>query len=208
VRAGRFRSDLYYRLNVILIELPPLRERAEDIPLLAMHFLEKQRVWGSPVSEIETEAMEALVRHPWPGNVRELENAIKGAVALASGSVLRYDDLPDTIAPRSRKRDNDSSLIDIERPLPDLTGSLVGRVEREYFVRLLTQYRGNVAQCARHSGLSRRSVTQKLQKYGLDRSRFRSSAILGTSASTACLDDDADNEADHRSPPPSVSGCG
>jgi DNA-binding NtrC family response regulator len=208
VRAGRFRSDLYYRLNVILIELPPLRERAEDIPLLAMHFLEKQRVWGSPVSEIETEAMEALVRHPWPGNVRELENAIKGAVALASGSVLRYDDLPDTIAPRSRKRDNDSSLIDIERPLPDLTGSLVGRVEREYFVRLLTQYRGNVAQCARHSGLSRRSVTQKLQKYGLDRSRFRSSAMLGTSASTACLDDDADNEAEDQSPPPSVSGCG
>ncbi|MHC5540875.1 helix-turn-helix domain-containing protein, partial [Singulisphaera rosea] len=71
-----------------------------------------------------------------------------------------------------------SSLIDIERPLPDLTNDLIGRVERDYFVRLLARYKGNVARCAKHSGLSRRSVTQKLQKYDLDRTRFKDAVVV------------------------------
>ena len=83
VKKGRFRADLFYRLNVIRIDLPPLRERTEDIPLLAMHFLEKHRTQkGTPVTEIATDAMQALLRHNWPGNVRELENAIKAGIAL------------------------------------------------------------------------------------------------------------------------------
>jgi DNA-binding NtrC family response regulator len=174
VRNGRFRADLFYRLNVIRIELPPLRERTEDIPLLAMHFLEKHRTQKSPlVVEIASEAMQALLRHNWPGNVRELENAIKAAVALADGSMLRRDDLPESVAPRTVHPPRGSSLLDIERALPDLTCDLIGQVEREYFVRLLCQYKGNVARCARHSGLSRRSVTQKLHKYGLERAAFK-----------------------------------
>ena len=82
---------------MIRIDLPPLRERTEDIPLLAMHFLEKQRSLGGhpPVTEIDSEAMQALLLHTWPGNVRELENAIKAGVALADGSVLHRDDLPE-----------------------------------------------------------------------------------------------------------------
>jgi DNA-binding NtrC family response regulator len=174
VRNGRFRADLFYRLNVIRIELPPLRERTEDIPLLAMHFLEKHRSGKSPVvDEIHFEAMQALLRHNWPGNVRELENAIKAAVALADGSILHRDDLPETVAPRTVHAPRHKSLLDVDRALPDLTLDLIGRVEREYFVRLLAQYKGNVARCARHSGLSRRSVTQKLQKYGLERKAFK-----------------------------------
>ncbi len=169
VKKGRFRADLFYRLNVIRIDLPPLRERTEDIPLLAVHFLEKHRPEkGTPVSEISSEAMQALLRHQWPGNVRELENAIKAGIALADGSVLKRDDLPESVAPRVSQAERSNSTLDIERSLPDLTCDLIGQVEREYFVRLLSQYKGNVARCSRHSGLSRRSVTQKLQKYGLE----------------------------------------
>ncbi|AGA30845.1 sigma-54-dependent transcriptional regulator [Singulisphaera acidiphila] len=179
VKAGRFRSDLFYRLNVIRVDLPALRERPEDIPLLAMYFLEKFKPMSTPpVTEIDSEAMQALIDHTWPGHVRELENAIKAAVAMADGSVIHRDALPPAVAPRARKPINTSPLIDIERPLPDLTNDLIGRVERDYFVRLLAQYRGNVARCAKHSGLSRRSVTQKLQKYELDRTRFKDAAFV------------------------------
>ncbi|WP_406693625.1 sigma-54 dependent transcriptional regulator [Singulisphaera sp. Ch08] len=179
VKAGRFRSDLFYRLNVIRIDLPALRERPEDIPLLAMHFLEKFKPMSTPpVTEIDSEAMQTLIDHTWPGHIRELENAIKAAVAMADGSIIHRDALPPAVAPRTRKPINTSPLIDIERPLPDLTNDLIGRVERDYFVRLLAQYRGNVARCAKHSGLSRRSVTQKLQKYELDRTRFKDAAFV------------------------------
>ena len=181
VKNGRFRADLFYRLNVIRIDLPPLRERTEDIPLLAMHFLEKHRsLKGTPVTEMATDAMQALLHHNWPGNVRELENAIKAGVALANGSVLHRDDLPESVAPRTSHAQRSSSLLDVERSLRDLTCDLIGQVEREYFVRLLSQYKGNVARCARHSGLSRRSVTQKLQKYGLERAEFKETSRKGS----------------------------
>ncbi len=180
VKAGRFRSDLFYRLNVVRVDLPPLRDRAEDIPLLAMHFLDKfTRMSTPPVTSINTEAMQALLDHHWPGHVRELENAIKAAVAMAEGTVIHRDALPATVAPRASRQTGNihHPLIDIERPLPDLSNDLIGRVERDYFTRLLVRYKGNVARCAKHSGLSRRSVTQKLQKYDLDRTRFKDASI-------------------------------
>jgi DNA-binding NtrC family response regulator len=174
VKKGRFRADLFYRLNVIRIDLPPLRERVEDISLLVAHFLQQQRsLGGTRVTEIASDAMQALLLHSWPGNVRELENAIRAGVVLAEGSVLRRDDLPETVAPRTARPLRGNSLIDIDRPLPELTADLIGQVERDYFTRLLSQFKGNVARCARHSGLSRRSVTQKLQKYSLERTRFK-----------------------------------
>jgi DNA-binding NtrC family response regulator len=131
-----------------------------------------------PVTEIDSEAMQTLLDHTWPGHVRELENAIKAAVAMAEGSVIHRDALPVTVAPRARRLAGSNSLIDIERPLPDLTNDLISQVERDYFTRLLARYKGNVARCAKHSGLSRRSVTQKLQKYSLDRMRFKDVAAL------------------------------
>jgi DNA-binding NtrC family response regulator len=174
VEAGRFRKDLFYRLNVIRFELPPLRERKEDIPLLATHFVQKYRPHRTtPDFEIDTEAMQALLEHDWPGNVRELENTIKSAIALTSGTSIRREALPESVAPRQSRRSGSHQLIDIEQRLPELTDDLIGQVEREYFSRILSEYRGNVARCARHSGLSRRSVTQKLQKYGLDRCEFK-----------------------------------
>jgi DNA-binding NtrC family response regulator len=176
VSAGRFLKDLFYRLNVIRLELPPLRDRKEDIPLLATHFLQRHRsTASSSAKEFEPDAMQALLHYDWPGNVRELENAIKSAIALAAGSVIRLENLPERLVPRLSRR-NSGSLINIDQRLPVLTDTLISQVEREYFLRLLTEYRGNVARCARHSGLSRRSVAQKLQKYGLDRLRFKRQA--------------------------------
>jgi len=173
VKAGRIRSDLFYRLSVIRIDLPPLRERVEDVPLLVAHFLDDQREQSfPPVTEVDPEAMEAMMHHAWPGNVRELENAVRAAVAMTEGPILRRGSLPATVAPRSSEPAG-GPLIDIDRPLHSVTDTLIERVERDYFQQLLERYRGNVARCALHSGLSRRSVTQKLQKYGLDRRAFR-----------------------------------
>src|SRR4051812_6030436 len=129
VKAGRFRSDLFYRLNVIRIDLPPLRERPEDIPLLSMHFLDKLTTKSTPpVTEIGHDAMQALLAHSWPGNVRELENAIKAAVAMADGSVIQREALPASIAPRPARGNDPGPLIDIEKSLPDLTDDLVAQV--------------------------------------------------------------------------------
>ncbi len=174
VKAGRFRQDLFFRIAVIRIDLPPLRDRVEDIPLLAMHFLERLAArCNPPVTQIHTSAMQALLEHRWPGNVRELENAIRAAVAMAEGSVVRREWLPATVAPRQDRATATSPLIDIDRPLRELTGDLISRVESAYFTRLLARYKGNVARTAKHSDLSRRSVTQKLHKYDLDRLRFK-----------------------------------
>jgi len=173
VKAGRFRADLYYRLKVVLIDLPPLRERKEDIPLLAAHFVEKHASPANPITEIDWAAMQVLLQHHWPGNVRELENAIKAATAMAEGPIIHRNLLPESIAPRTPAAQAGPGLIDIDVRLPDLTEELVGQVEREYLQRVLSEYNGNVARCARHSGLSRRSVTQKLQKYGLEREAFK-----------------------------------
>jgi DNA-binding NtrC family response regulator len=161
---------------VIRIDLPPLRDRVEDIPLLAMHFLEQFAPMSTPpVTEVHSEAMQALLDHRWPGNIRELQNAIRAAVAMADGSIVHRESLPATIVPREERAHPSSTLIDIDRPLRELTGDLVSRVERDYFARLLARYKGNVARTAKHSALSRRSVTQKLQKYELDRMRFKRS---------------------------------
>jgi len=183
IKAGRFRPDLFYRLNVIRIEMPPLRERPEDIPLLAMHFLEKLKTKSTPpVTAIDHEAMQALVAHRWPGNVRELENAIRAAVAMADGATIHRHTLPASVAPRAVPGEGSGSLIDIDRPLPEVTEALVARVERDYFAQLLERYRGNIARCAKHSGLSRRSVAQKLQKYDLDRTQFKNPSCSELSA--------------------------
>ncbi len=116
VKKGRFRADLFYRLNVIRIELPPLRQRTEDIPLLATHFVQKHGIAsGVARTEIASDAMQALLRHEWPGNVRELENAIKAALAMTDGAVIRRDDLPESVAPRSEEAPRSGSLVDIER---------------------------------------------------------------------------------------------
>ena len=174
VEAGRFRKDLFYRLNVIRLELPPLRERKEDVPLLATHFLERYRSNATtPVTEIDPDAMQTLLQHDWPGNVRELENAIKSAIAFADGSIIRRANLPETLLPRLPQK-----LAGCAHRYRAAASRAHGRPHRPGRARvlpaLLTEYHGNVARYARHSGLSRRNATQKNQRYGLERIQLSS----------------------------------
>jgi two-component system response regulator PilR (NtrC family) len=179
IHKGRFREDLYYRLNVIPIHLPPLRERREDIPLLAMNFLAKySEKTKRPIRGIAPEAMEILLRYHWPGNVRELENAIEHAVALGTGAVLAPESLPDQIRdespgsgadrpePGSIEREVHPRLSTLDSPL-DLD-AIVSRVERDLILEALRQAGWVQKKTAQALGLSFESFRYRMKKHGID----------------------------------------
>ena len=160
VRAGRFREDLYYRLNVISINLPPLRERREDIEPLARHFLETAaRRMKKEVRAIDDAALEALVRYDWPGNVRELENVIERAVILAKNGMISAGLLP----LGGRK----------EAPAPAGSPPLVSldEVERRHITAVLRETGFHKSRTAEILGLSRKTLDRKISEYGLDERR-------------------------------------
>jgi two-component system response regulator AtoC len=169
---GKFREDLFYRLNVIKIDVPPLRERPEDIQLLAIHFTQKYAAPGSPPPTIAPEAMEILLGHAWPGNVRQLENAIERACITCRDGTIRAANLPPELA------DGGSSAatpfkVDLSRPLVEQIAALTAAVEENYLRAALHQTRGHVGNCAQLSGLSRRSVTEKIAQYKIDKAPFK-----------------------------------
>jgi DNA-binding NtrC family response regulator len=171
VRQGRFREDLYYRLNVVKIELPPLRERPEDIPLLATHFTEKYSRPGDPSLQISPEAMEVLLQNRWSGNIRQLENAIMRACVTARDGVIRPEDLPPELtAPQNARL---PFHIDLERHLPDLLRDITQEVEQQYIRKALKKSHGNIGRCARICGLSRRSISAKIAEYKINKSVFK-----------------------------------
>ena len=155
VTAGRFRSDLYYRLGVFPILVPPLRERPEDIPLLARHFaLKHARLLDRRIELIPPDAVEALVRYPWPGNVRELENVIERAVILTRGSALQVpvSDLDNHIAAKP------AAVV------RDLNG-------RDELLRILKETRGRVGGAngaAARMGVKRTTLISRMKKLGID----------------------------------------
>ncbi len=171
VRQGKFRQDLYYRLNVVKIELPPLRDRPEDIPLLATHFTEKYAQPGERPKHISPQAMEALLAYRWPGNIRELENAIERACVTSRDDIIQVDNLPPELsAPPAARLPVD---VDLNRQLPDLLRDTLAEVEKRYIRKALKKTRGNVGRCARICGLSRRSLTYKIAEYAIERKAFR-----------------------------------
>jgi DNA-binding NtrC family response regulator len=171
VKQGRFREDLYYRLNVIKIEVPPLRERLEDVPLLATHFAARYARVGEPPKEITPEAMERLLAHQWPGNIRELENAIERACVTARGPCIQAGDLPaEVVAPPAT--DNFRAL-DLDRPLGELLREATQQMEKLYLRKALSKSRGNVGRAAQICGLSRRSISAKLAEYHIDKTEFK-----------------------------------
>jgi two-component system NtrC family response regulator len=171
VAAGRFREDLYYRLNVVSIEVPPLRERLEDIPLLVNHFLARLVQRGLTPRTLARETLTRLLRYDWPGNVRQLEHLIEQMVVTTPGSVIEPENLPPQIVPL---REEPFSLdFDHTRPLHELTEEYTQRIERAYLVRVLEKYRGRIDRCAHHCGLSRRSISEKLRRYQIDKSEFK-----------------------------------
>src|SRR6516225_5317501 len=170
VQEGKFREDLYYRLNVVKIDLPPLRERAEDIPLLATHFAQKYVRPGERPKQLTPEAMEVLLGHSWPGNIRELENAIERASVTSRDEFIRPENLPRELTAPPRVRGGGS--VDIKRPLAELVAEMTADLERRYLRRMLKKCRGNIGRCAKLSGLSRRTITDKVALYKIDRKEF------------------------------------
>ncbi|KRT72735.1 MAG: response regulator [Candidatus Rokubacteria bacterium CSP1-6] len=157
VRAGRFRDDLYYRINVVTISLPPLRERREDIPLLLDHFVEKfSRRNGKRIGGLTREAREALLRYDYPGNVRELENLVERAVILTRDEVIGLEDLPLGVKEREGETSGETSLT-----------VLVEGLERRMIREALARADGVQTQAAEILGISERVLRYKLKKYGL-----------------------------------------
>jgi transcriptional regulator with PAS, ATPase and Fis domain len=151
VKNGTFRPDLYYRLHVFCIELPPLRDRREDIPLLVAHFLNKFCMATSrPVPQLSQEAIEVLMRHDWPGNVRELENAVERALVVGRGNEIRPADF--------------SFQFQVDEPKG---GKTLDDIERVHIERILRETQHNLSRAARILDIDRTTLYNKLRRYGL-----------------------------------------
>jgi DNA-binding NtrC family response regulator len=172
VTEGRFREDLFYRLNILHVELPPLRERSEDIPLLLGHFLDLYRArYASRVEGFTSEALEALVRYEWPGNVRELENAVERALAVVDAPRVPLEALPGEIASSSGRPRLSASLASLTfREVIELARD---RASREYLVLLMQEFGGNVTKAAERAGVERESLHRLLKRYGLRSNEFK-----------------------------------
>jgi DNA-binding NtrC family response regulator len=171
VRAGRFREDLYYRLNVIPIRLPPLRERAEDIPLLANHFLARfaARLGRAP-RELSAEAVGAMMTWAWPGNIREVENLMERASLLGQGAQLGLAELQGLAGLSSEPLQGlepEPEEIEERGGLKEIVRVYTAQLERSYIQRVLNEEAGNVTRAARKLGISRKGLQLKMKEYGL-----------------------------------------
>jgi two-component system response regulator HydG len=154
---GALREDLYYRLNVILLQVPPLRERMDDVPILAMHFLRKYAAReGSAMSGIADDALNVLLGYSWPGNVRELENAVERAVVLGQGDRLRTQDLPVQV---HRRGDDQHPLVPAHLTLEEM--------EKLAIAQALKLTGGNKSEAAERLGIHRTSLYDKMRRYGI-----------------------------------------
>jgi transcriptional regulator with PAS, ATPase and Fis domain len=158
VKKGNFREDLYYRLNVILIETPPLRERTEDIPLLVDHFIKEfARANDKKVLGIDKDALEALKKYSWPGNIRELKNIIERMVVLTPHETLGLADVPQDIA--SKTQPAETSTLE--------SANTFKEAEKELIIKKLTRLNGNKSKAAKELGISRRTLYRKLSEYNI-----------------------------------------
>ena len=173
VKESKFREDLFYRLNVIKIDVPPLRDRPEDIPLLITHFLNKYARPNEPAKKVAPEAMDRLLGYRWPGNIRQLENAIERAAVTTVGDTINADNLPSQVI-GSLGEDRPKFDVDLKHPLPFYLQQATEQIERQYILKALEKSRGNVGRCAELCGLSRRSVSGKISQYGIDKYPFKS----------------------------------
>lgn len=157
VRAGEFRQDLFYRLNVVPVRLPDLKDRREDIPLLTQHFLEKLALQhGEPIRRFSNEAVRILMTHSWPGNVRELENAVEHALTMGRGDILLPEDLPVSVTAPERDIVHEATLDEVT----------LAEVERRYILRVLEKMGGHQIRTARVLGIDRRTLYRRLRQYG------------------------------------------
>ena len=166
VAKGQFREELYYRVNVIAIPLPPLRERKGDVALLAHTFLKKYgRGREQPLRGFETEALQILEAYPWPGNVRELQNVVERACALAEGETITARDLPDHLRAPRPTAGGEPAVGSL--PLKDAKEEWMRRLEASYLRELLERHRGNISQAARDAGVDRKTLHRLIKKHKL-----------------------------------------
>jgi DNA-binding NtrC family response regulator len=169
IKEGRFREDLYYRINVARIDLPPLRDRREDIPVLVEHFVERHAAeMGRQVTGVDPEVLDVLSRHHWPGNVREVQNALKHALAMCRQAVLSVEDLPDEIVVASGDRPGAAN-----GGFFHVRGQRIAAFEREYLTGLLRASAGDVSRAAREARIPRGTFYRLLKKHDIDPAAFR-----------------------------------
>jgi two-component system, NtrC family, response regulator HydG len=173
VEQGRFRQDLFYRLNVVVLRAPPLRERLDDLPLLAAHFLRKHG--GERPPSLHPDALDAMTAYSWPGNVRELENAVLHAIALHHGDVIGSESLPATIGGRSRSSSATVAVADDDtlEPLTDAKRRAASTFEQRYLTKVMERARGSVSEAARLAGLDRTNFRRLLQRHSIDPASFK-----------------------------------
>jgi DNA-binding NtrC family response regulator len=169
---GHFRKDLYYRLNVFPIEIPPLRERLEDIPHLTKTFLKKMnRINMKDIRDVSPRVMEAFQNYPWPGNIREMENLLERAYILETSSVLQPDSFPSELfesqVPLSSMPFSDSNT------LAEVRHKAIENVERHYLKRLMEKNRGRIKESAKDAGITTRQLHKLLTKYGIRKEEFK-----------------------------------
>ena len=167
IERGEFRADLFYRLNAFTIVLPPLRDRREDIPLLAYHFLQRAKAKvNKHVSGIETEALNLLMQYHWPGNLRELENVIERAVVLTETDAIRVEDLP--LVLRGDTPGRRMAVAPGREGLHALKQRMLDQIEREAIIQYLKQHNGNITRAAQAAGISRRTLHRLLIKHRIE----------------------------------------
>ena len=171
VAGGTFRQDLYYRINVFPLHLPPLRERPEDVPLLVQHFIGRYRErLGKPCDGISPAALARFQAYEFPGNVRELENKIHQAMVVAAGPVIEEADVA---LPLPAARAARGGRIDLARPFRELKQEAIDAFETQYLTELLREHQGNLAQAARAAGMDRKNLWALVERHGLDRAQFK-----------------------------------
>jgi DNA-binding NtrC family response regulator len=163
VKEGRFREDLYYRLSVVTLRVPPLRERTEDLPLLAAHALRQARDAGARAATISEEALALLSRYDWPGNVRELENTIAHAALYARGHVITPEDLPARIRENTRGAEPETKTQSLFKDLPSLD-----ELERRYLIHVLQAVGGSRTRAAEVLGIDRRTLYRMAERFGIN----------------------------------------
>jgi len=167
VKEGGFREDLFYRMNVVSLYIPPLRKRREDIPILVEHFMSKYcKEYGKPIKVLSKDAMMKFMSYSWPGNIRELENKIQQIVVMSTTPVISIEAVEPTL----------SEPISKENKLEDFNAAkkkLISSFEKTYLIQLLTECRGNVVNAAKRAGKSRTGLWNLLKKYNISPTKFR-----------------------------------
>jgi transcriptional regulator with PAS, ATPase and Fis domain len=172
-RSGQFREDLFYRLNVFPIYLPTLKQRLDDIPLLAEYFVRKHaELAGGRVAGVAPRVLSSLGGYHWPGNVRELENVIKRALIKTEGNVITDIELPQ-VSPEGRTPSVPSPAISGKTPFKDYMKTIVQNAESIYLIEMLERHQGNVKVVAELMDLDRKTVYKKIEEYGIDLAKHR-----------------------------------